>query len=123
VPVFSGPGVAAASAQAEAEAAQLRIQFRSARRRIESDTRKACEDLRQAQAARNVARLDLDLAREQVSVLLAQMQEGRATLRQVEEARAAETDKWIAFYDAGANLEKARFNVLRQTGGLLAALR
>jgi outer membrane protein len=123
VPLFSGPAVAAASAQAEAEAAQLRIQFQSARRRIESDTRMACDDIRQTEAARDLARLDLDVAREQVSVLLAQMQEGRASFRQVEEARAAETGKWIAFYDAGANLEKARLNLLRQTGELLAALR
>jgi outer membrane protein TolC len=123
VPLFSGPAVAAASAQAEAEAAQLRIQFQSTRRRIESDTRMACDDIRQTEGARDVARLDLDVAREQVSVLLAQMQEGRASFRQVEEARAAETGKWIAFYDAGANLEKARLNLLRQTGELLAALR
>ena len=123
VPLFSGPGIAAATAQAEAEAAQLRIQFRSVRRRIESDTRRAYEDIPQAEAARDVARLDLDVAREQVSLLLAQMQEGRAALRQVEEARAAETGKWIAFYDAGTNLEKARLNLLRHTGELLAALR
>jgi outer membrane protein TolC len=123
MPLFSGPGIAAATAQAEAEAAQLRIQFRSVRRRIESDTRRACEDIPQAEAARDVARLDLDVAREQVSLLLAQMQEGRAALRQVEEARAAETGKWIAFYDAGTSLEKARLNLLRHTGELLAALR
>ncbi|MGA2326120.1 MAG: TolC family protein [Bryobacteraceae bacterium] len=123
LPLFSGPGIAAASAQAEAEAAQLRIQFRSVRRRIESDTRRAYEDIQQAEAARDVAQLDLDVAREQVSLLLAQMQEGRAALRQVEEARAAETGKWIAFYDAGTNLEKARLNLLRHTGELQAALR
>jgi hypothetical protein len=51
------------------------------------------------------------------------MQEGRAELRQVEEARAAETAKWIAFYDADTNVEGARLNLLRQTGELTAALR
>lgn len=123
VPLVAGPGVAAAGELAEAEAAQLRIQFRNARRRIESDTRQACQDLQQAEAAHNLARLDLEVAREQVTLLLAQTQEGRAALRQLEEARVAETDRWIAFYDAGASLDKARLNVLRQTGDLLAALR
>jgi outer membrane protein TolC len=123
VPLWNGPGVGAAVAQAEAEQAQLRIQFRNVRRRIESDTRRAFEDIQQAEAARDLARLDLEVARQQVSVLLAQMQEGRASLRQVEEARAAETEKWIAFYDAGTTVEKARLNLLRQTGDLLAALR
>jgi hypothetical protein len=53
---------------------------------------------------------------------LAQMQEGRLTLRQVEEARILESDKWIAFYDAQYALEKARWGVLRLTGGLTGAL-
>jgi outer membrane protein TolC len=123
VPLLAGPGAAAAGALAETEAAELRIQFRNTRRRIESDTRQACQDLQQAEAARNLARLDLEVAREQVTLLLAQTQEGRAALRQLEEARVAETDRWIAFYDAGAGLDKARLNVLRQTGELLAALR
>jgi len=69
-----------------------------------------------------VARLDLDVAREQLSVYLAQMQEGRATLRQVEESRVAESDKWIVFYDAQYGLERARWTVLRLTGDLLAAV-
>ena len=41
--------------------------------------------------AADSARLDLEVAREQLSVNLAQMQEGRRSLRQAEEARVAET--------------------------------
>ena len=123
VPLWNGPAVNAAASQTDAEAAQLGIQIRNARSRIVADTRKAYDDLKQAEAAWEVARLDLEVAREQVSVLLAQMQEGRTALRQVEESRTAETDKWIALYDAAANVEKAKLAVLRQTGGLLAALR
>jgi hypothetical protein len=37
-------------------------------------------------------------------------------------ARIAENEKWIAFYDAQYAVEKARWNVLRLTGALLAAL-
>jgi len=69
-----------------------------------------------------LARLDLEVAREQVSILLAQAEEGRAGLRQLEEARSAETGKWLAFYDSAAALEKARLSLLKQTGALLAAL-
>jgi len=53
---------------------------------------------------------------------LAQMQEGRLPLRQVEEARIAENAKWIAFYDAQYALEKARWNVLRLTGNLVGTI-
>ena len=53
---------------------------------------------------------------------LAQMQEGRALLRQVEEARIVENHKWIAFYDARYALEKAKWNVLRLTGEVVASV-
>ena len=75
-----------------------------------------------SETAAEVARLDLDAAREQISVYLAQMQEGRVTLRQVEEARVVENDKWIAFYDAQYASERARWAVLRLTGDLMAAV-
>ena len=52
-----------------------------------------------------------------------QFQEGRLGMRQVEEARLAENDKWIAFYDAQYVLEKARWNVLRLTGDLVDSVR
>ena len=73
--------------------------------------------------ANEVAKAELDLAHEQLSVLLAQMNEGRASLRQVEDARSNEDDKWIAFYDAQFNDVKARLNILRETGELIASLR
>ncbi len=123
VPILNGPAVEAAALQAEAEASQLRAQFRTLRQRIENDTRRAYEDVQLAQTALDIARSDLEVARDQVTILLAQMQEGRAPLRQLEEARVGETDKWIALYDARANLAKARLTLLNQTGELLAALR
>ena len=47
-----------------------------------------------------MARLDLDVARDQLSILLAQLDEGRATAEQVDEARFVEQEKWIALYQA-----------------------
>jgi outer membrane protein TolC len=123
IPLFSGPAVSAAVAQAETEAAEVRVQLRVARSRIAAGARRAYEDMRQAATGKEIAKMDLDVARDQVSVLLAQMEEGRASLRQVEEARTAETAKWIAFYDAATTAEKARLALLRQTGELSAALR
>jgi len=123
IPVFSGPAVSAAVAQAGTEAATVRVQLGAAQSRIAGGARKAFEDMRQAETGKEIAKMDLDLARDQVSVLLAQMGEGRASLRQVDEARTTETDKWIAFFDAAASAEKARWAVLRQTGELVAALR
>jgi outer membrane protein TolC len=123
IPILPGPGVSASVAQSQADITRLRTELRSMRNKIVSDTRQSYRELRRAQTAQEVAKLDLDLAREQLSVLLAQMQEGRAALRQVEEARVAETNKWVAFYDAQYVLERARILVLHNAGELAASLR
>jgi len=123
IPLLAGSGVRGAAAQSDADAAKLRIQMDDTRNRIAADTRQAYREIRKAEAAREVARLDLELAREQLSVNLAQMQEGRILLRQVEESRIAESDKWVAFYDAQYALERAQWSLARQTGDLLAVLR
>jgi outer membrane protein TolC len=123
LPILSGGGAGARVAQGEVEIAKLRTQVNVVRDRITLDTRKAFQDVRRSESSREIAKLDLDVAREQLSVLLAQFGEGRATLRQVEEARALETEKWLAFYDAQHAVERARIELLRHTGTLTASLR
>ena len=118
VPLFV-PGVGAATAQGQADLSRLKIELANTRNRIVSDLADSLRAARRAQTAADVARLDLEVAREQTSVNLAQFQEGRQTMRQVDEARLAENGRWIAFYDAQYALEKARWNVLRVNGGLL----
>jgi len=122
LPVLSGPGVSAQIAQTQADMDRLRVQVSTTRNRIASDIQQAFRDEKKAATTADVARLDLELAREELSVVLAQTQEGRAALRQVEEARVLENDKWIAFYDAQYGVERARWNVLRLSGGLLASI-
>jgi outer membrane protein TolC len=123
LPILPGGGASARAAQAEIEIARLRTQVSAARDRITLDTRKAFDDIRRADISREVAKADLDVAREQLSVLLAQFEEGRATLRQVEEARQAETEKWLYFYESQHQLERARIELLRETGTLSATLK
>jgi len=118
VPIFV-PGVRSATAQGEADLSRLKIELANARNRIVSELAESLRSARRAQTAADVVRLDLEVTREQLSVDLAQFQEGRQTMRQVDEARLAENDRWIAFYDAQYALEKARWNVLRLDGGLL----
>jgi outer membrane protein TolC len=121
LPVFS-PGVGAQVSQTDADLNHLRVELASARNRITADIMQAFRDVKKSETGANVARLDLEVARAQLDVTLAQMQEGRAPLRQVEEARLLENDKWIAFYDAQFTVEKARWNVLRVTGSFMPAI-
>ena len=122
VPLFTGNAVKAQIEQSQVDQQHLKAEVDAARNRIMLDIHQSYQEIEKADAARQLAQADLDLSRSQLSVVLAQMNEGRATLRQVEEARFAENEKWIAFYDAQFNTERAHLNVLRQTGELRAAL-
>jgi outer membrane protein len=122
LPLISGSGVRGQMAQSEIDIAHLQVELRDARNHLEADLQEAFRASRRAATSAEVARLDLDVAREQLSVYLAQMQEGRLSLHQIEEARIAENEKWIAFDDAQYALEKARWDVLRLTGGLADVL-
>jgi outer membrane protein len=122
VPLFSGSGVGGQVAQAEIDVTHLRTEMGNVRNRIAADLQQSYRDVAKAQSAAEVARLDLDVAREQISVDLAQMQEGRLAMSVLEEARVAENGKWIALYDTQYALEKARWSVLRLTGQLTSAV-
>lgn len=122
VPLLIGPGAAAAAAQAEGENAHLRIEMEAVRNHIALDVHQGFREIQKAETAREVGKADLELTRESLSILLAQMGEGRVGLRQVEEARFMEDEKWIAFFDAQFAAEKARFSLLRQTGDLVASI-
>jgi outer membrane protein len=122
VPIFAGASIGAQAAQSEIDVNHLKIEMANARNRIAADLQQSFRDAARSQSAAEVARLDLEVAREQVSVDLAQMQEGRLPMRELEEARVAENAKWIALYDAQYVLEKARWNVLRLTGQLTAGV-
>jgi outer membrane protein len=122
IPLLIGPASKALARQAQIDIEELRTQMNQLRNRIQLDTQKSYQTLQKARSAEEVARLDLDYTRDQVSILLAQLGEGRATEQQLDNARLAEQEKWITFYDAQHAVENARLDLLRQTGTLMAAL-
>src|SRR6202035_2206015 len=109
LPLLAGPGVGAQVAQTQIDIDHLKLEMNSARNRIATDLQQAFRNAAKAQSAAEVARLDLEVARDQVSVDLAQMQEGRLAMRLLEEARIVENAKWIALYDAQYAVEKAQW--------------
>lgn len=123
IPLITGSASKGLAAQARTDILELRTQMSQIRNRIQLDTQKSFQELQKARSAQEVARLDLDYTRDQVSLLLAQLGEGRATQQQVDNARLTEQEKWIAFYDTQHAVENARLDLLRQTGTLQAALR
>ncbi len=123
VPLLPGPAISAQVNQALEDTAKLRAEYNSTKNQIELNIHQQYQQLRKVQTAKELADADLDYAREALSVVMSQMKEGRASLRQLEEARVVENEKWLAFYDAQFAAERARLALLKETGALIAALR
>jgi outer membrane protein len=123
IPILVGRTGEAGTIQAQVDIDKIRTQIGQTRSRITADLQHAYREVRRAESAQKLARADLDLARDQLSLDLTRYDEGQVTMAQVEASRAAEQDKWIAYYDTQHALEVARITVLRQTGTLVAALR
>jgi len=101
----------------------MRTELGSARRLVVVETQRRFEQVRLAETAAEVARQDLELARERVGLVLARFEEGRASLSDVEQARYVENEKWLAYFEARYALEAARYRLLERTGELVAQLR
>jgi outer membrane protein TolC len=123
IPVLTGRSATAYVAQAQADIDKIRTQIGQTRSRITADLQHAYRDIRRTESAQKLARADLDLARDQLTLDLTRYDEGQVTMAQVEASRAAEQEKWIVYYDTQHAAEVARLTVLRQTGTLVASLR
>jgi outer membrane protein TolC len=72
---------------------------------------------------REVARLELELAQQNLQVLQSQFQQGRASIRDLETAQLDESEKWLLFLDADIARQKAELDLLRTTGQLAQTFR
>jgi outer membrane protein TolC len=106
------------AAAADAEAVQARRQAEDARNKVSNETRKLQHEVAQFAAAREVARLEYQLARAEVDTVQTKVQAGSATLGDEANARLAEGQKYSAFLDASYQYEQAQMQLLRSTGEL-----
>ncbi|MBI2816844.1 MAG: TolC family protein [Acidobacteria bacterium] len=116
VPLWDRYRTSALISKAEAELAAARLRLSDARATIARQIRQIWADAQQQSASREVARLELELSRRSLDVVLAQFEEGRVNRLSVEHARGDENQKWITFLDASYQSEKARLELLRLSG-------
>jgi outer membrane protein TolC len=116
IPLFGNARIAARVGEANAELIQAKNSLEAAKRRIALDVRQAFQQSREAGAAREVARLELELARENTSVTLSRFQEGRAGAKELEQSRLEESARWNALLDTGFVGDRARLQLLKATG-------
>ena len=120
-PVFSARTSAAVGlAQSQLNAAETEL--KNKRVDIETSVRQEARHRRELEATREVARLELQLSQENLRVLLAQFEEGRLNLRDLEKARLEESDKWMAFLDADYQRQRSHLELLKATGQLARVL-
>jgi outer membrane protein TolC len=117
IPIFSAQ-TSAAVELARSQLSAAEIDLKNKRADLEMEVRRQAGRVRELAAVREVGRLELKLAQENVRVLQARFEEGRASLRDLESARLEENDKWLAFLDADYQHQQAQLEVLKTTGQL-----
>src|SRR6266704_339592 len=117
VPIFSAQlqaNIGLARVNLDAAKANLA----SKRTELTAEVRQKTRRVREMDAAKEVARLELQLAQQNVAVLQSQFDEGKASLRDMENARLEENDKWMAFLDANFQRQQVQLELLRAAGRL-----
>lgn len=117
VPLFSSKTRAhVALAQANLDAAKINLAAK--RNQVSAEVRQKSRKVQQAEAGKEVSRLELQLAQQNVAVTQSLFGEGKMNLRDVEKARLDENEKWMLYLDATFQRQQAQLELLRTAGQL-----
>jgi outer membrane protein TolC len=117
VPIFSAQTKAnIALAQVNLEVAKAALANKKTE--VSAAVRVKSRHLRERDAAKEVARLELQLAQQDLSVYQSQFAEGRINVREVEKARLEENNRWLAYLDANFQRQQAQLDLLQTAGQL-----
>lgn len=117
MPIFS------ASTKANIALAQTNLMASQAvlankQNQVTAEVRRKTRRVRETDAGKEVARLQLQLAQQDLQDLEARFGEGRVSLRDVERARLDENEKWMALLDATFARQQAELDLLKTAGQL-----
>jgi outer membrane protein TolC len=115
IPIFSSRNRADIQlAQASLDAAKLDLQAKHTQ--VSADLRQKSRKVQEADATKEVARLELQIAQQSLAVMQSQFSEGKLNLREVERGRLDENEKWMSFLDATFQRQQAQLELLRSAG-------
>jgi outer membrane protein len=117
IPLFSSKTFADIKL-AKSQLSEAELALGNKRQEVRADVLQKARDVRELDAAHEVARLDLQLVQESLQIVQTTFDQGRATLRDIEQARLTENDKWVAFLDAEFARQQGQLNLLQATGQL-----
>ncbi len=116
-PIFNSIQKAKAE-QADADALIAKKQVDLTKNQVSEDALKLQRSLRQLAAARDVAKLEWEVAQGDLEAVQARVQTGNANTRDQQNARLDVEDKHAAYFDAELELSRAELQLLRLTGEL-----
>jgi outer membrane protein TolC len=117
IPLYASQRTAnIALARSELNAAENAVKVK--RQTVELDVSSKYQRLREVNASREVARLELKLAQENLQQLQAGFEEGKVNLRDMERARIDENEKWVTFLDIDYERQKAQLDLMHTTGNI-----
>ena len=103
---------------ADADALKATKQAEAARNQVSEETLRLQRSVAQMQAARDVAQLEYEIAEKNLTAVQTRMDEGTATLHDLDDARSQVSERFIALQDVTFELERSQLGVLRSTGDL-----
>lgn len=121
IPLFAAK-TSANVALAKSQLNEAEVALSNRRQEVRLEARQTSRESKELQASREVARLDLKVAQQNLEIVQAELDEGKATLRDVEQSRLEESDKWTAFLDADLAWQKSQLKILQATGQLAKVL-
>jgi outer membrane protein TolC len=115
---FLNPGQHAASKVARFDADKAREEARNVKQQVSTETLKLQRSVQQFAAAREVAQLEHELALSEIDATQARIQSGQASIKEEQNARVAENQRYTAYLTSSFELDKAQVQLLRQIGEL-----
>ena len=113
---FLNPAQNARAEAADAEALRARKEAEALKGQFASDTLKLQRTVEQLMAARDVAKYEYQLATADSRAVQTRLDAGQATLKDQENAKLGEQQKYSAYIDSQFELERVQMQLLKQTG-------
>jgi outer membrane protein TolC len=117
IPLFNAAQRERAHA-ADADAVKASKQAEAARNQVSEETLRLQRSVTQLAAARDVAALELEIARKNAAAIHTRMDAGTANLHDLDDAATQSSERFIALQDVAFELERAQLALLRSTGDL-----
>lgn len=116
-PILNSSQRAAARA-AEADAVKAQKEAQNVKEQVSTETLRLQRSVAQLSAARDVAKLEHQLSESDIETTHEKIQAGGATLKEEQNARVSEHERYASYLNSTFDLDKAEVQLLRQTGQL-----